>query len=337
MSRASTAEMTASSGNAAVERDLLADVVREGAVGAQHEHVRLDTDAPQLVDRVLGGLGLELADRVEIRHQRDVDEADVLTAHVVAKLPDGLEERQRLDVADGPPHLDDDDLGVRAGGRLADARLDLVGDVRDDLDGGAQEVAPALLLDDRVVDRAGGDVGDPGEALVGEPLVVPEVQIGLGAVLGDEDLAVLEGAHGPGVHVEIGVALLQRHPHSARLQQGPERRGRDPLAETRHHAPGHEDVLHRRLSHMPSHRPTASARIAPASADTPGEFRSVRLRRSRLRYRRRASSSSAWRRAVASWGAEPSMRQSSSSRSSPATGSIRVVARPPGPSAFTSR
>ena len=200
-----------------------------------------------------------------------------------------------------------------------------------------EEVAPALLLDDRVVDRAGGHVGDPGEVLVGEPLVVPEVEVGLGAVLGDEDLAVLEGAHRARVHVEIGVALLQRHPHAARLEEGPERRGGDPLAETRDDAPGHEDVLHRRLNHMPSHRPTASARIAPASADTPGEFRSVRLRRSRLRYRRRASSSSAWRRAVASWGAEPSMRQSSSSRSSPATGSIRVVARPPGPSAFTSR
>ena len=132
---------------------------------------------------------------------------------------------QRLDVADRAADLDDDHVGVGAGRRLADARLDLVGDVRDHLHGRAEEVAAPLALDDRVVDRAGGHVGDPGQALVGEALVVPEVEVGLGAVLGHEDLAVLERAHGAGVHVEVGVALLQRHPDPPRLEQGAERRG----------------------------------------------------------------------------------------------------------------
>ena len=41
----------------------------------------------------------------------------------------------------------------------------------------------------------------------GEALVVTEVEVGLGAVVGDEHLAVLIGAHGPRVDIEVGIEL----------------------------------------------------------------------------------------------------------------------------------
>ena len=121
MSPASTAEITRRRGMPPKRAIFSRMSSRERAVRAQHEDVGLDADAPQLVDRVLGGLGLQLAHRVEVRHERHVDEADVLAADVVAQLADGLEERQRLDVAHRSADLDDDDLGVRARRRLADA------------------------------------------------------------------------------------------------------------------------------------------------------------------------------------------------------------------------
>jgi hypothetical protein len=37
---------------------------------------------------------------------------------------------------------------------------------------------------------------------------VAEVEVGLGAVDGDEDLTVLVGRHGTGVDVEVGIELL---------------------------------------------------------------------------------------------------------------------------------
>ena len=46
-------------------------------------------------------------------HQRDVQEEAVVAADVVAHLAGGLEERQRLDVADGAADLGDDDVDVR--------------------------------------------------------------------------------------------------------------------------------------------------------------------------------------------------------------------------------
>ncbi len=159
---------------------------------------------------MLRRLGLELADDADDRHQRDVDVQHVLAPDVLAELADRLEERQALDVADGAADLDDEHVGAGALREPVDAALDLVGDVRDDLDGAAEVVAAALLGDHGVVDAAGGHVGVALQVLVDEALVVAEVEVGLGAVLGDEDLAVLVRAHRAGVDVDVRVELLDR-------------------------------------------------------------------------------------------------------------------------------
>ena len=111
---------------------------------------------------------------------------------------------------------------------VADEILDRVGDVRDHLDGGAEIVAAPLLGDDVLVDAAGGDVVLARSPDAGEALVMAEVEVGLGAVVGDEDLAVLVRAHRPRIDVEIGVELAQadrdsRAPAAAR--RAPRRRG----------------------------------------------------------------------------------------------------------------
>jgi hypothetical protein len=72
---------------------------------------------------------------------------------------------------------------------------------------------------------------------------VADVQVGLGTVIGDEDLTVLERVHRPGVHVEVGVELLHRHPDTPCAQEMSEAGGCEPLAERRGNASGHEDVL----------------------------------------------------------------------------------------------
>ena len=50
-------------------------------------------------------------------------------------------------------------------------------------------------------------------------LVVAEVEVGFGAVIGDENFAVLEGRHGAGVDVEIRIKLDQVDLEAAALQQ----------------------------------------------------------------------------------------------------------------------
>ena len=225
------------------ERDLVPDVARELLVRAADDDVGMDADPAQLVHRVLRRLRLQLAGGLDERDERDVDVDDVLGADLAPELADRLEERQRLDVADGAADLGDDDVGRARLGGAADARLDLVRDVRDHLHRRAEEVALALLAQDGVPDRAGAVARAAEEVLVDEALVVADVEVGLGPVLRHEDLAVLERAHRPRVDVEVRVELLELDAEAARLQQTAERGGDDSLPQSRDDAPCHKDVL----------------------------------------------------------------------------------------------
>src|SRR3546814_1401160 len=120
------------------------------------------------------------------------------------------------------------------------AALDCVGDVRDHLDGGAQVVAGALLADHVLVDLAGGDLVLARQPGVDEALVVAEVQVGLGAVVGDVHLAVLERAHRARVDVDVWIELHHRHAQAARLEDGRQGSRGHALAEGGHHAAGDE-------------------------------------------------------------------------------------------------
>ena len=221
-----------------------------GSTERHDDDVGMDTDAAQLVDRVLRRLRLQLAGGLDERDVGDVQVEDVLRAGFPAELADRLEERKRLDVADRAADLRDHDVGVAGRGHAPDAVLDLVRDVRDDLHGRAEVLALALLAHDGVPDRPGGVVRVLREVLVDEALVVADVEIGLGAVLGDEHLAVLEGAHRAGVHVQVRIELLHLDTEPAGLQETAQRGGGDALPEGRDDAPGDEDVLRRAAAHL---------------------------------------------------------------------------------------
>ena len=230
-------------GDVAEARDLGADGGVDLVVGAADDEVGLEAEGAQLAHAVLRGLGLHLVRGGDVGHQAHVDEDAVVAALLVSELTDGLHEGLALDVADGAAELGDHHVGARLLLDAAEALLDGVRHVRDDLNGTAEEVAGALAGDEVLVDGSRGEVGRTREVLVDEALVVAEVEVGLVAVLGDEDLAVLERAHRARVHVEVGVGLLHHDAVAAGLEQAPERGGRDALAQRRHDATRHENVL----------------------------------------------------------------------------------------------
>ena len=139
---------------------------------------------------------------------------------LVAQLADGLDERQALDIADRSADLAQHKIEIIGVGERE--LLDGVGHVRDHLHRRAQIVAAPLAGDDVAIDPPARDViglprRDPGEALV-----MAEVEVRLGAVVGDVDLAVLVRAHRARIYVEIGIELANPHAVSARLQEGGE-------------------------------------------------------------------------------------------------------------------
>ena len=98
----------------AEQGDLLAVLAADRVLGAADEDVGLDTDLPQLADRVLRRLGLQLAGGLQVRHEREVDVEAVLLADVEGELADRFQERQALDVADRAADLGDHHVDVAA-------------------------------------------------------------------------------------------------------------------------------------------------------------------------------------------------------------------------------
>ena len=60
------------------------------------------------------------------------------------------------------------------------------------------------------------------QTLVGEPLVVTEIEIGLTAIVGHEHLAMLKGVHRAGIDVDVWVEFLVDDPQSASLHESTE-------------------------------------------------------------------------------------------------------------------
>ena len=75
------------------------------------------------------------------------------------------------------------------------------------LDSAAKVLALALVLDNLLVDLAGGDVVVAGKVDTEITLVVAEIEIGLATIMKDEALAVLLGVHGTSINVDVGVNL----------------------------------------------------------------------------------------------------------------------------------
>jgi hypothetical protein len=175
------------------------------------------------------GLVLSSPAVANIRYQRQVHVAGVVAAFLQTHLADRFQERKRLDVTHRATDFDDRQVG--AFGAAPDVRLDLVGNVRNHLHRLAEILATPLLLDHRIVDLAGREVVAPLHAGIGEALVVPEVEVGFGAVLGHEDLAVLERTHRSGIDVDVRVELEVGDLDAARLEDCSQRRGGDTLAQ----------------------------------------------------------------------------------------------------------
>ena len=96
----------------------------------------------------------------------------------------------------------------------------------------AEIFAAALLIQDIPVHLSGGQIGVFVQILINKPLVMAEIQVGLGAVFGHIDLAVLVRAHGAGINVDIRVQLLGRDLQSPCLQQPAKGGGCDTFAES---------------------------------------------------------------------------------------------------------
>ena len=203
----------------AEHRDLLADFRGQGVLGAADDDVRLHSRLLEHLHRMLCGLCLELLGGAEVGHERQVDGQAVLLGQLPLQLAHGLDEGLRFHVAYGSAYLCDYHVVFAGLAEQHHAALDFVGDMGDDLDGLAEVCAFALLGDDGVVYLSGRHVVRLGRVDSEEALVVSEVEVGLGSVLGHVALAVLVGVEGAGVDIDVGVEFLDCYAQASCLKE----------------------------------------------------------------------------------------------------------------------
>ena len=203
--------------------------MRNGAVGAAEQGVGLDADFAQLLHGVLRGFGFEFAGSGNPGQIAQMHKGAVVRAEFEAELAHGFQKWQRFNIAHSAADFADGDL--HAVGAALDEFLDFVGDVRNHLHGFAEIVPAPLFFDDAFVNAPGGEIVGLAHARFYETLVVPEVEVGFSIIVGDENLAVLEGTHGARVHVDIRVELDEGDFQAARFENGGERCGGDALAQ----------------------------------------------------------------------------------------------------------
>jgi len=189
----------------------------------------MDAEAEQLLDRMLSRLGLEFLRRRDKRHQRDVHEQGVIATQFLAHLPDSFHKRQRLNIPYRAPNFHNSDVDILR--HFLHGSFNFIGHVRNDLHSFAQIIAPPFFGDDLLVNPASSPVVIAGQLGVGEALVMAEIEISLGAVVGDEYLSVLEGRHGARIHIEVGIELHQVDFQPATFQQAAHRSRRQTLAQ----------------------------------------------------------------------------------------------------------
>ena len=139
---------------------LHADV--QGIFGTADDDIRLDSHPLQLLHAGLRGFGLHFLGCFQVRDQGYMDQDHIFMPLLMLKLTDGFQEGLALDVSYGSAHLNDGNLRAGSRGIAVKPAFDLIGDMRDDLNGASAEISPAFLLQDGPVDLARSHVGVAG-------------------------------------------------------------------------------------------------------------------------------------------------------------------------------
>ena len=195
---------------------------------------------------MLGRLGFDFTGGGDVRHQRQVHQQGLAGTQFHAHLSGRFQERQRFDIARSTTNFHDGH--IRIARPFADLQLDLIGDMGDHLDGGAQVFAAALFIQHMLIDTAGGKAVATVQAGANKTLVVTQIQVGFGAIVGHKHLTVLVRAHGARIHINVGIHFNQGDVEAAGFQQSGQGRGGNPLPQRRHHTAGDKDETRHALT-----------------------------------------------------------------------------------------
>ena len=218
-------------------RNFLPDGLGGGVSGTTGYDRGLDARFHESLDAELGGLGFLLAENVRFQDIGEGDETSGIRTFLIGQFAQGLNKHPVLVIARRAPNLDEDDISGRsirtAGqGEFSQSIFDLAGDMGNNLHIAPEISALPLAIENGSEDLTGCCEILPGEILIQNPLIRPQIHIGFRAVIENENLSMPIGIEGAGVDVEVALQLDGGDGESLVLQQLGEGRAEYPLAQS---------------------------------------------------------------------------------------------------------
>ena len=222
------------------KRDLPFLIGRDRTVAAAKKDIRLNADRAQLFYRVLRRLCLHLTGTRNVGQKRQVNEDGSVLAEFLAKLTDGFEKWQALNIADCSPDLTEDEVHVS--GITQHEVFDRVGDVRNDLNRRAKEITATFFFKNGLIDPPRRDVVALFCRHASEALIVAEIEVRFCTVICHEHLTMLVRRHRSRVDVQIRVELTKADLIAPCLEQRAKRRRRNAFSKGGDHAARNKNI-----------------------------------------------------------------------------------------------
>ena len=205
--------------------------------------VRMDTGLLEHLDGVLRRLCLEFLRRAQVRYQSQVYADEILVRQLPLKLTDRLHERLGLHISHCATHFRDNYIELSGLAEEQHPALDLVCDMRYNLYCLPKIGSFPLLVDDRPVDLSGRHIVGLGHMHAQKPLIMTEIQIGLGTVVRHVALSVLVRIQSSRIDVDVGIEFLDGDPKSSGLKKFGQRCGNDTFSQRGSHTASNENIL----------------------------------------------------------------------------------------------
>ena len=192
---------------------------------------------------MLGGFCLDFLCGAQVRHQSKVDAHAVAFGKLPLQLAHGLNEGEAFHIANRAANLGDNYIILAGLAEQEHPALDFIRDMGHNLDGLSKVCALAFTRNYGIVNAPGGDVVGLGGGNSQETLVMAQIKVGLGPVVGHVAFPVFVGIERSRIYIDVRVKFLDCDAKPAGLQKLCQRGCNYAFSQRRNHAAGDENVF----------------------------------------------------------------------------------------------
>ena len=184
-----------------------------------YNHIRHHSCVLELLDGVLSGLCLDFLCGAQVRHKSQMDAHAVAFRKFPLQLAHGLNEGEAFHIANRAANLGDNYIILAGLAKQEHPALDFIRDMGHNLDGLSKVCALAFMRNDGIVNAPGSDVVGLGGGNAQETLVMTQVKVGFGPVVGYVAFPVFVWIESSRIYIDVRVKFLDCDSKPAGLQK----------------------------------------------------------------------------------------------------------------------